>query len=463
MPKTVCRNPNNTAQIPMSRLQVVYQPITTIRPDPKNPRIHKPLQIQQISESIRTFGFTVPVLVDGTGRIIAGHGRVLAAERLGLTEVPTIPLDHLTPEQAKAFMVADNRLAEIAIWDDQLLGEIFQELSGLDLDFRLDVTGFEMAEIDLKIEGLDEKKDGPDAADDIPELPSPLPVSLLGDLWLLGKHRVLCGNALEGGCYRDLMNGRKAALVFTDPPYNVPIEGHVGGHGQIHHRDFAMACGEMSAGEFTDFLTKALSLAASHSKDGSLHYVCIDWRHVEELLAAGKSVFRELKNLCVWVKDNAGLGSFYRSQHELVLLFKKSNSPHQNNIQLGKFGRSRSNVWHFPGVNSFGRNTAEGNLLALHPTVKPVALIAEALMDSSGRGDLVLDPFLGSGSTLIAAERVGRLCYGLELDPLYVDTIIRRWEAWTGEDAVHAVSNKTFKDQEQASLGTVPQEQGDAS
>jgi DNA modification methylase len=447
---------------PIPRIQVVYQQVAAICPDPKNPRVHSPLQIRRIADSIRSFGFNVPVLVDGKGKIIAGHGRVLAAQSLGMVEVPTLALDHLTPQQAQAFMVADNRLTEIATWDDQLLGEIFQELSTLDLNFRLDVTGFELAEIDLRIEGLKDKEDDPEAADEIPEPPSTIPVSKPGDLWLLGRHRVLCGNALEVPSYRELMAGRKAALVFTDPPYNVPIEGHVSGLGQFHHRDFAMACGEMSADEFTDFLTAALSLAAGSSKPGSLHYICMDWRHIEELLAAGQSVFQEFKNLCVWVKDNAGMGSFYRSQHELIAVFKNGSAPHQNNVQLGKYGRSRSNVWHYPGVNSFGRNTEEGNLLALHPTVKPVALIADALMDSSSRGDLVLDPFLGSGSTLMAAERVGRICYGLELEPLYVDTIVRRWEAWTGRDALHAASGTSFKARVQAALESPTHQAGEA-
>lgn len=433
-------------------LTITTRKTSELEPDPKNPRIHSPLQIQKIAESIRAFGFLVPVLVDCSGKLIAGHGRVAAAQSLGLSQVPTIALEHLTEAQAKAFMVADNRLSEIATWDDQALGELFKELSNLDLDFRLETTGFEMAEIDLRIEGLDQDEGAPDAADEIPEPPSLVPVSQLGDLWLLGKHRVLCGNALESSSFKDLMAGRKADLVFTDPPYNVPIEGHVSGLGQFHHRNFAMASGEMSESEFTDFLTKFLSLAAANSKDGSLHYVFMDWRHIGALLSAGKSVFREIKNLCVWVKTNAGMGSLYRSQHELVLVFKNGLTPHQNNVQLGKYGRSRSNVWTYPGVNSFGRSKEEGNLLALHPTVKPVALIADALMDSSSRGDLVLDPFLGSGSTLIAAERVGRICYGLELDPLYIDTIIRRWEAWTGQEALHGATRTSFKDRERTVL-----------
>ena len=267
-----------------------------------------------------------------------------------------------------------------------------------------------------------------------------------GDTWLLGPHRIRCGSALDEAAYRAMMHEDRAAMVFTDPPYNVPIDGHVGGLGAIRHREFAMAAGEMDEAEFTVFLTRALGLLAGHSRDGSLHFICMDWRHMGELLAAGKRSYAELKNLCVWAKDNAGMGSLYRSQHELVFVFKHGRDQHQNHIQLGRYGRNRSNVWSYPGVNTFSRQGAEGNLLALHPTVKPVALVADALRDCSCRGEIVLDSFLGSGTTLIAAERTGRICRGLELDPLYVDTAIRRWQAITGQHARHAQSDQRFDD-----------------
>jgi DNA modification methylase len=263
---------------------------------------------------------------------------------------------------------------------------------------------------------------------------------------LLGEHRVYCGSALDQAAYTLLMDEKKAALVFSDPPYNVPIEGNVCGLGSIHHREFAMAAGEMSSAEFIAFLTRALSLCARHSTEGSLHYLCMDWRHMAELLAAGREVYPELKNLCVWAKDNPGMGSLYRSQHELIFVFKSGRGPHRNNIQLGRYGRNRGNVWHYPGMNSGARGTDEGNLLALHPTVKPVALVADAILDCSARGEIVLDAFLGSGTTVIAAERVGRRCYGMEIDPLYVDTIVRRWQAFAGEGARHAASGQSFSD-----------------
>jgi DNA modification methylase len=368
---------------------------------------------------------------------------------LGIQEVPTIRLDHLTEAQAKAFLIADNRLTEIAVWDDQLLAQQLMDLAEVDLSFSVEVTGFTMGEIDLKIEGLspiNEEKE--DAVDKLPPLPTGPPVTSPGDLWLLNRHRLLCGNALEAADYRLLMNGKMAAMIFSDPPYNVKIDGHVSGLGSIHHREFAMAAGEMTETEFISFLTRACALMARFSSDGSIHFICIDWRHLSELLEAGRLAYTELKNLCVWAKDNAGMGSLYRSQHELVFVFKHGRAAHRNNIELGRHGRYRSNVWRYPGGNSFSRKTDEGNLLAIHPTVKPVAMVADAILDCSARGDIVLDPFLGSGTTLLAAERTGRLSYGLELDPVYVDTAIRRWRNMTGEDAIDAVTGKTFTQKE---------------
>lgn len=246
--------------------------------------------------------------------------------------------------------------------------------------------------------------------------------------------------------YRVLMERARAQVVFTDPPYNVPIDGHASGNGSIHHREFAMAAGEMTSGQFTHFLTTVLHLLARQSAAGSIHFICMDWRHQLELLTAGSQVYAELKNLCVWVKGNAGMGSFYRSQHELIFVFKHGKAPHRNNVQLGQYGRNRTNVWNYPGVTNFGRQSEEGNLLTLHPTVKPVAMVADAILDCSSRGDVVLDSFVGSGSTLIAAERVGRICHGIELDPIYVDTAIRRWQRYTGDHAIHAATGKRFDD-----------------
>ena len=433
------------------RLMVVYRSISELKLDPRNPRAHSPRQIRQIARSIEAFGFVVPVLVDARGRIIAGHGRILAAQLRGWTEVPTICLDHLTEAQARLLMLADNRLNENSSWDDRLLAEQLKELSELDLDFSLELTGFEMGEIDLRIEGLNSLTEvGEDSADSLPPESNRPRVSRVGDLWRLGDHRVYCGSALEAAAYAVLMQGDKAAMVFTDPPYNVPIAGNVSGLGAIRHKDFVMAVGEMSESEFIAFLGQAFSLMASHSSTGSLHFLCSDWRHMSEMLTAGRRVYAELKNVCVWCKDNGGMGSLYRGQYELVFVFKHGRGSHRNNVQLGKHGRNRTNVWHYPGANTFSRNGDEGNLLALHPTVKPVAMVADAIMDCTARGDIVLDGFLGSGSTVIGAERTGPRCYGLEIDPTYVDLIVRRWQAFTGNDARHATSNRTFNDLEHA-------------
>ncbi|MGO9144728.1 MAG: site-specific DNA-methyltransferase [Desulfomonilia bacterium] len=429
-----------------TKLTIACLPISALKLNPKNPRKHTNRQIRQLAQSIQALGFNVPILLDRDNNVIAGHGRILAASQLGMREVPTIRLEHLTKEQATAFMIADNRLTEIAIWDDALLAEQLKILSEVDLDFSLEVTGFSMGEIDLRIEGLSSAEGKDDPADKLPPLPMGAPVTQPGDLWLFGdRHRLLCGNALEGAYYRNLMNSALATVIFTDPPYNVKINGHVSGLGSIRHREFAMAVGEMNETEFISFLTRACSLMARFSIDGSIHFLCMDWRHMAELIEAGRLAYTELKNLCVWTKDNAGMGSLYRSQHELVFVFKHGRAPHRNNVDLGRNGRYRTNLWHYGGANSFSsRKTEEGNLLELHPTVKPVAMVADAILDCSGRGDIVLDPFLGSGTTLMAAERTGRSCYGMEIDPLYVDAVIRRWQIYTGGQVRHAVSGCTF-------------------
>jgi ParB-like chromosome segregation protein Spo0J len=428
-------------------LEIVYRPVDELKLDPANPRRHSKQQIRQIANSIRTFGFIVAVLTDREGRVLAGHGRLLACGELGITEVPTPCLEHLTPAQARAFMIADNRLTEIATWDDKLLAEQLKELSLVDLDFSIEVIGFEMGEIDLRIASLEDASDpADDPADAIPELPARSPLSKRGDLWLLGHHRVLCGNALDPADFVVLFGEERATIVFIDPPYNVPINGHASGLGAIHHRPFVMACGEMDKAAFVAFLAQACQNLAAFSADGSIHFICMDWRHLEELLAAAQEAYSGLENLCVWVKDNGGMGSLYRSRHELIFVFNNGRHGHRNNVQLRRFGRNRTNVWNYPGVNSFSRCGGEGNLLALHPTVKPVAMVADAMLDCSARGDIVLDCFLGSGTSVIAAERTGRRCYGLELDPAYVDTIVRRWQTQTGGSALHAATGRSFDD-----------------
>jgi DNA modification methylase len=427
-------------------LKVIYLPTTSLNPHPQNPRVHSDKQVHQIAQSIEAFGFNVPILVDERQNVVAGHGRLLAARKLGWKTVPVIKLNHLSEAQYKAFLIADNRLTENSSWDDRLLGEQLKVLSELQLDFDLEVIGFETAEIDVLIDGL-ETINELDPDDRLPAIETSA-VSASDDLWQLGSHRVLCGNSLISESYRRLLAGAKADLVITDPPYNVAIDGHASGLGKTRHREFAMASGEMTAREFAEFLRKAMALSKQSSHRGSLAYYFMDWRHQREILAAGGDVYGKPMNVCVWVKNNGGMGSFYRSAHELIFLFKNGDASHCNNVQLGKFGRYRTNVWNYPSANTFSRSGPEGDLLALHPTPKPVALIADAIKDSTRRGGLILDPFLGSGTAVMAAERTGRICYGLELDPLYVDSIIRRWQSRTKRGAFHVESGDSFRSRE---------------
>jgi len=435
-------------------LSIEYRLLASLRFDPQNPRLHSKKQVRQLARSIETFGFNGPVLIDGKGQLIAGHGRVLAAQLLGMSQVPTIMLEHLTEAQVRAFMIADNRLSENSVWDDRLLAEQLKALAILELDFSIDVTGFEMGEIDVMIENLTPASSGKeDPADSIPDFEAKPQVTRAGDLWILGRHRVYCGDARNVVAYSAVMQDRRADMGFADPPYNDPIDGYVNGFGKVHHPEFAVASGEMTESEFTDFLTSVFSLLARNSVDGALQFICMDWRHSAELISAARPVYTDFKNLCVWVKDCAGQGSLYRSQHELVFVFKNGKTPHRNNIQLGQYGRYRTNVWNYRRVNSLSRSTEEGNLSALHPTIKPIELVADAILDCTARGDIVLDPFLGSGTSVTAAERTGRVCNGIELDPGYVDVAVRRWQAFTGQSAVLESTGLTFRETEEQNNG----------
>ena len=422
---------------------IEHAPIDSLKPNPNNPRAHNRHQRHQIAASIRKFGFINPIIADRDGTILAGHGRWEAAKIAEMPTVPVIRIEHLTPEQIRAYVIADNRLAELAGWDKSILAIELQNLMGLDLDFDVTITGFDIPEIDLIIEGA---KDAPDKDDEI-EAGENLPaVTRPGDVWQLGRHRIMCADALAQASYDAVLRGSAAHVIFTDPPYNVAINGHVSGKGRIQHREFVQGSGEMTTAEFQAFLSAMLQRLGANSVPGSIHYMCMDWRHAGDLLQLVGPAGFELKNICVWVKGNAGMGSFYRSQHEFVFVLKLGDAKHRNNIQLGRFGRNRTNVWTYASPSAFGRPGEEGHLAALHPTVKPVQMIADALLDCTARGDIVLDGFLGSGSTLMAAERAGRICCGIELDPLYVDVAIRRWHRYTGDSAIHIESGKRFDD-----------------
>lgn len=411
-------------------LKICYKAPSELKPYRRNARTHSRAQIKQIAASIEQFGFTNPVLIGDADDIVAGHGRVEAAKLLGLGQVPTLRLAHLSETELRAYVLADNKLAEQAGWDEELLGLELQELS--EIGFDLDVIGFEIAEIDSLISNLDDPVPASEA-DTVPNITKVPARCQQGDLWALGRHRLLCGDARSSEDVARLTAAHHMDLLFTDPAYNVPINGHVSGKGHVRHDEFACASGEMSSTEFETFLIDTLSPAAEACKDGAIAYVCMDWRHMRELLAAGNTVFTELKNLCVWNKTNAGMGTFYRSKHELVFVFKKGRGEHTNAFRLGETGRYRTNVWDYAGANTLGADRDEA--LRMHPTVKPVAMIADALQDCSRRGERVLDVFGGSGSTLIAAETCGRIAHVLEYEPGYCDVVLHRYEAFSGQKA----------------------------
>ena len=414
-------------------------PLRALKPHPRNAPTHSKRQIEQIARSIKRFGFNNPVLIGDDFTIIAGHARVEAAKVLGLAEAPVVRVSHLSDAEVRAYLLADNKLAEHAGWDQELLPEEFQYL--LNEGFELELTGFETGEIDLILDAAAEAD--PAGRDDPADLVPPLEswaVSRPGELWTLGRHRLLCGDARDPGAYAQVLAGETADAIFTDPPYNVAMKGHA---STQQRREFVMASGEMGRAEFAAFLQTTLGAAAQLCKDGAIAFVCMDWRHWGELSAAAARVFSELKNLCVWTKTNAGMGSFYRSQHELVFVYKVGQGPHCNTFELGQHGRYRTNVWAYAGANAFGSGRDEG--LALHPTVKPVALVADAIKDVTRRNQIVLDPFGGSGSTLIAAEISGRRARLIELDPLYCDVILRRYQRQTGKPATLDLTGETFE------------------
>jgi DNA modification methylase len=420
---------------PALDLKVVRQPISALRLEGRAARTHSDKQMRALVASIRQFGFITPVLVDELGVVLAGRARLVAAQQAGLTEVPTLRLDHLSPAEKRAYVLADNRIAELAGWSKEILALELKELSLLDADFELEITGFSTLEIEaLTIDTGDEPEQAPTIAEG-PAITQP------GQIWQLGPHRLLCGDSTRLESYRAVMAGGAADAVFTDPPYNVAINGHV--RTRPGSREFVMAAGEMSVDQFTAFLSKALIGIASVTKDGGVAYVCMDWRHLRELEAAREASALELLNLCVWDKGTGGMGAFYRSQHELVFVMRKGKTAHRNNVELGRHGRNRSNVWNYPGANMSAEGRAE---LARHPTPKPVALVSDALLDCTARGEVVLDPFCGGGATIIAAERTGRVARAIELDPLYVDAIVRRWQDETGEAALCVTSGLRLGD-----------------
>ncbi|UZK66680.1 site-specific DNA-methyltransferase [Sphingomonas sp. M1-B02] len=403
-------------------LAILYRAPESLVPDPRNARTHPKRQIEQIVASIREFGFANPILVDEHGKLIAGHGRLLAAKEMALGEVPTIELAGLSEPQKRALRLADNKIALGAGWDLEVLKLELGELAVPDMNIDLTLTGFSTGEIDVMLNGR------VDPEEEIIPAVRVAPRTRHGDIWLLGEHQVGCGDGRNLAFLREIVGSDPIDAAFLDPPYNVKINGHANAKGR--HREFAMASGEMTQGAFRTFLAETLTACAEVSRNGAVHFVCMDWRHMDDVSAVAASIYGDRLNMCVWNKSNAGMGSLYRSRHELIFVYRVGEAAHFNAVELGRHGRNRTNVWDYPSVNSFsGSRRAD---LGLHPTVKPVAMVADAICDVTRRGDLVLDIFLGSGTSLIAAERVGRRFRGVDIDPAYVDVAIDRWVGMTG-------------------------------
>jgi DNA modification methylase len=436
---TTAREPFPDIQQLLGSQLVVWRNLHDLRPYPGNARKHPPKQIHALARTIRQQGWTSPILVDENRTILVGHGRLESAKILNLPQVPTLTLSGLSESKKRAIVIADNRLAERAEWDMDVLRGQFREL--IAVDFEVDLTGFTTGEVDLILDGSQDSK-SPADADDIFDSEENRPaISRPGDLWQLGDNRLYCGDARLRQSYLHLFGSEQAQMVVTDPPYNVKIHGHARGRGK-RFREFAMASGEMTDAQFATFLRTCMRCAAAFSDQGAIHYWFSDWRHLPAFFQAGFPLFGDLKQLLVWNKTNAGQGNFYRSKHELVLVFKNGDEAHINNFGLGAEGRYRSNVLDYPGGATPGE--ARRAEMDLHPTVKPVALIADLIRDCSKRNGIILDPFCGSGTVLLAAERTGRKARAIEIDPLYVDVAIRRWQDKTGGTARRAEDGRSF-------------------
>jgi DNA modification methylase len=425
------------------KIAIVYRRLGEVKPNPRNSHRHSQEQIEKLARNISIFGFLIPIVTNSRGEIICGHARYAAAELAGIREVPTILVEHLSPEQLQAFGIAENRLVSMD-WDDPQLAVQLKEISGLDLGLTLEDLGFETPQLDaLMVDVNGPRSQTPDPADALPPITEET-VTKLGDLWELGPHRLYCGDAKEEESYSVLMGRKRAAMVFSDPPWNIAVEGNISGLGRVKHKNFIQGSGELSPLEYLEFLTKSFTLLAKHSTDGSLHYLCSGAKQIGAFLAAGAKTYSQFLNLIVWDKGVGAMGGLYRHACEFILLFKNGIGRSRNNVVLGRYGRNRTTVWRYPGMASFARAKDEGNLLAEHPTSKPRRLVSDAILDCTARGDVVLDAFAGSGTLLVAAESVGRVGFAIELDPRFVDVSVRRWQRFTGQQATHAASGRSF-------------------
>jgi DNA modification methylase len=407
----------------------------SLKLDPESTRTFSREDLKAAKRILKRFDVRTPVVADGDNRVLIGEIVLVAAGELGIDYLPVIRLVHLGRLECQAISVAYARLGELGSFDQPKLKELMLRFDVELPSFELEDLGFQTPMIDVTMATEEEEAEEP-----LPELEQ-VAISRLGDLWELGPHRVLNGDARLPESYATLLP-RKVQAVFTDPPFGCAVDGFVSTKGK--HREFAGDSSGMTPDETRALFDDWHRAMVPHIAAGAAVLEVIDWRSQFLLQQVTTKHFGPLVNLAVWVKDRAGQGSFLRSQHELVLIHKAKGGRFRNNVQLGRFGRNRSNVWSYPSAVTAGKGSDEGNILDHHPTPKPVRLVADALLDTTRRGDAVLDPFLGSGTTLIAAEKVGRVCFGLELDPLYVDLIIRRFQAWSGINVTHAITGELF-------------------
>jgi hypothetical protein len=431
--------------------------VDALRPSSAPVRRHPKKQLAKIRRSLEVFGQVTPILVTPGGEIIDLELVWQALKLSGATHVDVIVVTDKSPEEIAALRLVLNRTALDAVWDDENLRGVLQNL--LDLNFDLDTTGFEAPEIDHYLNLDAPKANVEENGSDIPPL-GVRAISVPGNIWALGDHRHGCGSATDMAFVNRVLNGRTANVCFVDAPYNLKVDGFITGKGSHRHREFLQGAGELSTDEYFELLRDSLSVLKTCCVPSALVYACIDWRHVLEMTVAGRACDMPLYTICVWTKTNGGMGGIYRNAHEFVCVFRAGADQPLDNVELGRHGRNRTTVWSYPGMSSFGKERDE--LLSSHPTVKPVAMIADVLRDVTKRGQVVLDTFLGSGSTLMAAQETGRICCGVELDPLYVDVTIRRWQNATGRDAVLVDTGEAFNNVAQRLLAA-PSEANDGT
>lgn len=422
----------------LPNLQMGLRPINELKGLKKRVRKSEKEQVKRVAQSLKKFGQVAPILLSATGRIINGHVVAEAMKELGQKEVWCVVVDHLDENELNLLHVTLNRIEELGDWDLEALGPLLIELEDVGLD--LSTTGFLIPELDIIMSDPTEKEGDPGEEEDLE--PSAQPVTIEGDLWVLDQHRLLCADATRSESYERVLEGSVADAILTDLPWNIPIEGFVSGLGKTKHKNFLAGAGELSDTEFAAFCDTAHLLSSAHLIEGGVFFSFIDWRSADVIMAAGRKAGLRHIGTAIWDKGSGGMGSLYRSAHEQVIIFCKGPKIAVNNVQLGKHGRDRTNIWRYPGANRPG--SSANAALAYHPTPKPVGMIMDALMDVSKRGALVLDPFLGSGTTILAAERSGRRACGIELDPGYVDVAIRRWQELTSKCAVHAQTGLTY-------------------